>query len=161
LPEKLHGELWRNERWVKEQQSGPINQPGTRRPFVKYKQLVIGIYCIPVFVLNLLVFFFVIFFSSQINIGNIVNKSYFLTFGFIFILSFLPIMNVMVFVKNPICGHAILCNPDHRHPEAKGNYWASAWKIIKKKPFTCLDCADRYQFHYTAQHIEIIKLNRT
>lgn len=149
----------RYDRWIKEKENGIINPAGTRLPFEKYKQLLLGIYSIPVFVLNLLLFFVAIFVGRKIVSANSFQVIYFGVFFAIFILSFLPILNVMVFVKNPICGHGILSNPDHlhRHPNAKGNYWVNAWKIIKKKPFICLDCADQYFFEYAGQRVEIIK----
>jgi hypothetical protein len=61
-----------------------------------------------------------------------------------------------------IRSHGILSNPDHlhRHPDAKGNYWSNAFKILKKQPFVCLDCADTYVFEITGQQIEIIKKDR-
>ncbi|AEG02353.1 hypothetical protein [Methylomonas methanica] len=149
----------RYERWVNEKKGGPTNLPGTRLPFEKHAQLIVGIYSIPVFVLNLLVFFVAVFVGRNIEAIQPYFAVYSITFFIVFIISFLPILNVMVFVKNPICGHGILSNPDHlhRHPEAEGNYWTNAFKIMKKQPFMCLDCADIYVIEKTGQLVEIIK----
>ena len=146
-------------RGTKEEKEGPTSLPGARKIFKKHKQLLIGMFSIPIFVLNLLLFFPAIFFSSKLGINNSSAGIIFVSFFSIFILSFLPILNVMVFIKNPICGHGILSNPDHlhRHPDAHGNYWVNAWKIMKKEPFTCLDCADEYFFEKVGQVVEIIK----
>jgi hypothetical protein len=153
----------RYERWTKEERDGPINLPGTRKKFQKYRHLFIGIYSIPIFVLNLLLFFVAIFFGSKLGISNSFVGTILISFLVIFILSFLPILNVMVFIKNPICGHGILSNPDHlhRHPDAEGNYWVNAWKIMKRKPFICLDCADEYFFKKVGQGVEIVKKEKT
>ena len=153
----------RYERWIKEEQDGPTNLPGTRKIFKKYKPLFIGIYSIPIFVLNLLLFFVIIFFGSKLGISNSLIRIFFISFFVIFILSFLPILNMMVFIKNPICEHGILSNPDHlhRHPGAEGNYWVNAWKIIKREPFICIDCADEYFFEKIGQQVEIIKKDKT
>lgn len=147
------------EKWNIEKESGPINLPGAIRPFGKYNQLLIGIYGIPVFVIDVFAFFAAIFLSGGIESIHRHLTIIFFSFLIIFLLSFLSILNVMVFVKNPICGHAILSNPDHsqRHPDAKGNYWTNAWKIILGKPFVCLDCADEYIFEKSGGHVEIIK----
>lgn len=152
----------RYERWMNEQQNGPLNLSGAKQAFAKYKQLILGIYSIPVFALNLLLFLAVIFFGRHIDTSNSFVVPYVIAFFFVFIFSFLPILNVMVFVKNPICGHGILSNPDylHRHPDAKGNYWINAWKIMLKQPFICLDCADIYIFEKKEQQFEIIKKDR-
>ncbi len=150
----------RYDRWNREKNEGPINAVGTRKIFSKYTQLLVGIYSIPIFVVTLLAFFPLLYLNSEngkINHGSAILIS----FLSIMILSFLPIFNVMVFIKNPICGHAILSNPDYRqrHPNAKGNYWTNAWKILRNRSFICLDCADKFRLIKKDDQLEIEKLD--
>jgi hypothetical protein len=151
----------RYERWNKEKLAGQMNAAGTTRMFTKYGQLLAGIYSIPVFVVNLLAFFPALYINSE---NGIIKHGVAILISFlsILVLSFLPILNVMVFIKNPICGHAILSNPDYqqRHPDAKGNYWINAWKILRDQPFVCLDCADEYRLLKRGSQSDIIKLGK-
>lgn len=149
----------RYERWNREKLEGPINSLGTRKIFAKHTQLLAGIYSLPVFFINLLAFFPLLYINDEygkINHGAAILICFFL----IMILSFLPILNVVVFVKNPICGHAILSNPDYRqrYPNAKGNYLTNACKILRNQPFICLDCADEFRLIKKGNEYEIIKI---
>jgi hypothetical protein len=154
----------RYERWKEEKEGDLINLPGTRRVLRKHIWLLIAIYSIPVFFMNLFYFLSVIVVSAFAE--DFVNTyidiyMFFLSFGFIFVLSVFFLFNGMLFIKNPICGHAMLSNPgDHQHPDAKGSYLKNAWRILKGQPFICLDCADRFVIEKNAGQFEIVKLEK-
>ena len=152
----------RYESWIDVERDDLATLPGTRVVFEKKVQLLLGIYCIPIFVFNILSFFGFIFFGSIFFPDIAVPGLFFVTFGSVFIISALLIVNTMVFVKNPICGHGILSNPDpyHRHPDAKGNYWISALNILKGRSFICQDCAGEYYLEKSNNQVEIVKAEK-
>ena len=153
----------RYERWEKEKSGDLINVPGTRKPLHKYTWLLVAIYSIPFFLGNLLYFLSIVILAvvaEDFADKYIDTNIFFSSFGLIFLVSIAFLLNGMIFVKNPICGHGMLSNPqDHQHPDAKGNYLKNAWKIVRGKPFICLDCADRYVLEKNNDQVEIVKLD--
>ena len=68
----------------------------------------------------------------------------------------------MVFIKNPICGHVILSNPDYQQISwCKRKLRDDWWKILRDRPFMCLDCADEHRLLRRDSQCETIKLEKT
>jgi hypothetical protein len=149
------------ERWKNEKDGKILNLPGTRETFKKYVWLFITISGFFLFILDL------VYFISIFIVGFITDK--FVLDFWLFLISFFIILLIsaslaiygVLTTKNPICGHLILNNThEDKHPDAKGSFFSNVWRILKKQPFICLDCANRYVFEKHGKNVEIVNLGK-
>jgi len=145
--------------WIKTEKEGYEILPGTRAVFKKKALLALGIYSMPIFFLNILFFFGSIFLGTIFFRGSHFIVLMFVLFVSIFIISTLLVIITMLYVKNPICNHGILNNPDRSswHPDAKGINWLTALKILRGHRFICQYCANVYYLEKRNNRTEIVK----
>jgi hypothetical protein len=147
---------WEREwaKWKIENKKGIIKVAGTREAFHKYWCLLIALYCFPfLFLLILLFFTITLFWFSML---------FLIIWLFLFVSSGIFFLTTMILIKNPICGHGLISNPEklELYPNGKQSPLKFAWQILNGKPFLCKVCGERYILEKKGDQVEIVKLER-
>jgi len=107
-------------------------------------------------VLNFVILIPIIFLLLKFEAPNkIINSYVFLSFGG-FLLSGVVGIYGMLFIKNPICGHAILSNSNEAG--LKESYLQVGIRILRGRSFHCLRYGNLYKFNHSQKDVNIVKL---
>lgn len=147
---------WEREwvRWKTEDKRGIIKLSGNREVFQKYSLFLLAFYSLPFFILLVLSFFPIILFWFSISLLII--------WLFLISVSGAFFLATMILIKNPICGHGLIFNPEQLelYPNDKKSPLIFAWGILKGKPFICMVCGERYILEKKGDQVEIVKLEK-
>jgi len=147
---------WEREwvRWKTEDKSGIIKLSGNREIFQKYPLFLLAFYSFPFFILLVLSLFPIILFWFSISL--LIIWLFLISFSGVFFLA------TMILIKNPICGHGLIVNPEklELYPNDKESPLKFAWQILKGKQFICMVCGERYILEKKGDQVAIVKLER-
>jgi len=143
---------WEN--WKIGNKAGITGVAGTRKTFDAYWRLRIALFCFPFLLLLIFLFFAVTIFWFSI--------AFLVIWLLLFVSSGLFPLVTMTLLKNPICGHGLLVNPEklELYPNSQGSPIKLAREVLKGKPFTCMVCGERYMLEKKEDQVEIVTLER-
>lgn len=141
-------------RWKTEDKREIIKLSGNREVFQKYPLFLLAFYSLPFFILLVLSFFPIILFWFSISL--LIIWLFLISFSGVFFLV------TMILIKNPICGHGLIFNPEklELYPNVKESPLKFAWGILKGKPFICMVCGERYILEKKGNQVEIVTLEK-